>query len=110
MINRVLKNLIDNISKIPSLSRRNSENIALFLLSNRECSRAIADSLNESLDKVKKCKLCNNFSLKDICKICENPSRDNIICVVQDVKNLVKIEKSNSYNGRYHIIAITSIS
>lgn len=104
MINNLIKNLIKNIGRVPSISKRNAEDVALFILSNRTVGKDLLASLSESMSKIKRCNLCNNLSLEKLCKICQDSTRENRICVVHNLKDLIKIEKSKKYRGKYHIL------
>jgi recombination protein RecR len=104
MINSILKSLIETLNKIPQISRKNAENISLFLLTNGKISNNLSEILNKSSNTIKNCSNCGNLSLDHLCKICKDDAREKIICIVSTIHELIKIEKSKSYRGKYHII------
>lgn len=105
MINKVIKSLIDNVKLIPGIGARSAENIVFYLLQNRGVAINIENALKASLEEIKSCRICHNLAEKDICKICESRSNSRTICVLQDVRDLVKIEKTKAYYGKYHILS-----
>ena len=69
-----------------------------------EYREKFVESLN-NISSLKKCEICHNLSSSDKCEICSDPERDaSIICVVQSIKDVFAIEKSNSYKGLYHVL------
>lgn len=105
MINESIKSLIDSMRKIPGIGSKSAENIIFYILQNRAIAEDISDSLKSALIHIKSCKQCHNFSEKDICKICESRSSSKTVCVVHDVRDLVKIEKTKIFDGKYHILS-----
>ena len=74
----------------------NMDNDTVILFSN---------SLKNVKNKIKRCTICGNITENNICDICKNEARDNnIICVVEDAKNVISLEKMGSYNGKYHVL------
>ncbi|MEE2695145.1 MAG: recombination mediator RecR [Pseudomonadota bacterium] len=101
-----LDELIDLFARLPSLGPRSARRIVLYLLKNKE---KMIPTLIASMDSVKSelvfCKICGNVDLNNPCKICNNKKRnDDKICVVEDVGDLWAIEKSNAFDGHYHVI------
>ena len=67
-----------------------------------------ARSVSEARRRIKKCKICGNLSESDLCGICSDPGRDDeIICVVEDTRALIAMEKAENFNGRYHVLGGT---
>ena len=99
------ENLIDSFRRLPGIGYKSAERMAYQILEMKEEYR---DKFIESLmdvSSLKKCEICHNLTSSDRCDICSNASRDgSIICVVQSVKDVFAIEKSNSYNGLYHVL------
>lgn len=98
--------LIDAFAELPGVGKRTAERFALYVLS---ASREEVDSLSKLLLKVNEsvhaCRQCFNLSENDICHICDDPTRDHsVICVVQDPKDLIAVEKSGDYRGIYHVL------
>ena len=71
MINKYITNLAHALAKIPTISKKNAENIAFFILENREIGDLIQESLTGALSSIKLCSLCNNFAQEEICRICK---------------------------------------
>ena len=103
---RVIENLIENLMKLPGVGRRSAERMVFWLLNNTtEDSRSLAGSINELKEKLRFCRICNNFSEEDTCRICEDPSRDQLsVCVVENPKDAVAIEKTGMFRGRYYVL------
>ena len=103
MINKYITNLAHALAKIPTISKKNAENIAFFILENREIGDLIQESLTGALSSIKLCSLCNNFAQEEICRICKTRSQSKTLCIVHNIVDLVNIEKT-PFNGKYHII------
>lgn len=103
---KVLEGLVQKLSKLPGIGRRTAERLAFYILEmNPQEAESLASSITGIGKLVKPCQLCNNFSTKDICSICDNPKRDNdMICVVEEPKDIIAIEKTSRYNGLYYVL------
>lgn len=101
-----LEKLIDQFNKLPGIGKKTAYRLAFAVLEmEKEEVERFANTLNEVKLKVKKCKVCGNFSEEDICDICENNERNqNIICIVEDAKDVIAMERAGSYNGVYHVL------
>ncbi len=97
---------IEELSKLPSVGEKTAQRIALHLLSLDEYNvQMLAKSLINLKEKLHFCKRCYNITEKEFCEICENPKRDsNLICVVENINDVISIEKSNEFNGLYHVL------
>ena len=106
MSEQILEKLIKKVSKLPGLGPRSSRRAVLHLLKDREkLLLPLIQDMTEVADKIKKCIECGNLDEKDICEICNNSSRNNsLICIVETVADLWALERSNVYNGKYHIL------
>lgn len=96
--------LINRFTKLPGVGSKTAQRYAYKII---EMSDAEAEELADAILRVKKevkyCKICGNFSESDVCDICEN--RDSsIICVVKEPKDVIAIEKSDKFKGRYHVL------
>lgn len=102
----ILKNLIDEISKLPTIGRKSAEKIAFHVLeSSDDEARNLIKSLIEAKKRIKRCKECANYSEGDFCKICSSNKRDkSTICIVKSPKDVLAIERSKAYSGVYHIL------
>ncbi|MBI2251891.1 MAG: recombination protein RecR [Armatimonadetes bacterium] len=106
MYPKSLKELINELMKLPSIGPKTAQRIAFYFIqtSLEECQKFSERLINLKI-KLKKCKICFNFSENEICGICQNIRRDSkVICVVGDQRELVAIEKSREYNGIYHVL------
>ncbi len=97
---------IDELSKLPSIGRKTAQRLALHLLqSDEESVKRLADALVNLKSKLHFCKRCFNIAEGDYCEICSNENRDqSIVCVVENVNDVITIEKTNEYNGLYHVL------
>ena len=101
-----INNLIEFYRSLPGIGEKNAIRLAL---STYEMNQSVLESLSSDLmtlkDSVKKCSICGNISDKDICDICSNTERNhNLICVLEDFKSVFSFEKSNIFNGVYHVL------
>jgi len=101
-----LESLIDELSKLPQIGRKTAQRLAMFIIKQpREEVAKLSKALLEIKDKIKFCNVCCNITEDDVCKICSSEKRNrNIICVVEDPKDVYAIEKTNEYRGLYHVL------
>ena len=101
-----LEILIEELNKLPSIGRKTAQRLALHLLkSQKEDISNLVNSLIPMRDNIKICSKCFNVSVDDECEICKSPKRDNsVICVVEEVSDVIAIEKTNEFNGLYHVL------
>lgn len=101
-----LANLIEQFQKLPSIGRKSAERLAMYVLEeDLKNVKEFSESLINAKEKIHKCKNCGNICEDDLCNICKDPTRDkSIICVVEDARNLIAIEKSGVFNGYYHVL------
>jgi recombination protein RecR len=103
---KVLAKAVDEISGLPGIGKKSALRLALHLLKQPE-SQAIAlgDSLKKLVTDIKYCRECHNFSDAEICDICSNPKRnEEILCVVEDVRDVMAIENTGKFRGRYLVL------
>lgn len=101
-----LNNLINSLKKLPSIGEKSAERLA-FAIMNMEDEEieTFSNSIIDVKHKIKKCSSCGNITENDKCSICSNEDRDDtVICVVEDAKNIISLEKMGSYNGKYHVL------
>ena len=103
---KLIERLIERFSKLPGIGRRSAERIAFWLLSHSmEESNALAKSIIDLKEGLMFCRICNNLSDTEICLVCSDTARDEkIICVVENPKDLLAIERSGSFKGHYHVL------
>ena len=101
-----IENAVEQLSTLPGIGKKSALRLVLNLL-NREKSEveAFSNAFIEMIENVKSCERCHNISDTEICGICANPSRDeSTICVVEDVRDIMAIENTESYKGVYHVL------
>ncbi|MFH1768095.1 MAG: recombination mediator RecR [Candidatus Omnitrophota bacterium] len=103
---KVLEGLIEKLSRLPGIGRRSAERLAFHILKMDKTSvKELAENIVEIGSHIKACSLCNNFSTHDVCSICSNPQRDkDVICIVEEPKDILAIEKTGQYNGLYYCL------
>jgi len=103
---KFLENAVNEMSQLPGIGKRTALRLVLHLLRQPiEQTNQLADALKKMRNEIKFCKSCNNISDIDLCEICSNPNRnDEIICVVEDVRDVMAIENTSSFRGLYHVL------
>lgn len=106
MYENALQKLIDELGQLPGVGPKSAQRMAFHILQSEE---EYIDSLTEAIKEVKEkivfCETCGNLASNTLCGICENPKRDKtIICVVEEAKDIMAIEKTRSYRGVYHVL------
>lgn len=101
-----LNNLIEQFQKLPTIGRKSAERLAMSIVD--EDAKSVEDfskSLLEVKSRIHYCKICGNLTEEDTCNICKDFTRDEeYLCIVEDVRNLIAIEKSGAYRGKYHVL------
>ncbi|QCX53903.1 recombination mediator RecR [Elizabethkingia sp. JS20170427COW] len=103
---KVLEKAVEEISGLPGIGKKSAMRLALYLLKQpKSQGEALGNSLKALVNDIQYCKTCHNFSDHDECEICANPNRnDNILCVVEDVRDVMAIENTGQYNGKYLVL------
>lgn len=98
--------LIEALNRLPGIGQRSAERIVFYLLkAPLEESLQLGGLLKEVRSETRFCRLCRNLSDSEVCRVCEDPARDRgLLCVVEDPKDVVSMEKTGSYNGLYHVL------
>ena len=106
MYEGVVQDLIDELGRLPGVGPKSAQRIAFHLLAADPVDvRRLADTLVEMKDKAKFCSICGNVSEDELCRICRDPRRDpTLICVVEEPKDVVAIERTREFRGRYHVL------
>jgi len=101
-----LLKLIKNLTRLPGIGEKTAERLAMHILrAPRKEAEQLSHSIIEIKEKVKLCPRCFGLSDTDVCSVCSDPSRTpSILCVVEQPADMVAIEKSGSFKGRYHIL------
>ena len=103
---KILENAVNEIAKLPGIGRRTALRLALHLVNTEAFEvEMLTNALNELKSSLKICKHCFAISDNEICEICKNPKRNaNIICVVQDIRDLIALENTSQFTGVYHVL------
>ncbi len=103
---RHIENAVEQMSSLPGIGRRTALRLVLQLMNRSEEEiRAFSESFVEMKKNVKKCSVCGNVSDQETCSICLNEKRDHsLICVVEDIRDVLAIEGTESYSGVYHVL------
>ena len=103
---KLLENAVNEVSQLPGIGKRTALRLVLHLL-NQPASQThqLATALTNLVDDIKLCKKCHNISDVEVCEICANPRRnDEIICIVEDVRDVMAIENTSQFKGLYHVL------
>ena len=103
---KLIQNAVNEISQLPGIGKRTALRLALHMLRQpKNQIQDLATSLVMMRNDIKFCNNCNNISDLDTCEICSNPKRDDsIICVVEDIRDVMAIESTSSFKGLYHVL------
>ena len=106
MYEGVVQDLIDELGKLPNVGPKSAQRIAFHLVAADAADvRRLAQVLLEVKDKIRFCAVCGNVAEQDECRICRDQRRDTtVICVVEEPKDVVAIEKTREFRGRYHVL------
>jgi recombination protein RecR len=103
---QIIQDLIDQFQKLPSIGPKSAERLAFFVLEQPpEIANQLSRSLQQSRQQIRRCSVCYNFSVDEICYICANPNRnDSQILVVANPQDLLAIDRSAEFQGKYHVL------
>ena len=106
LIAEPLQKAIDELSKLPSIGNKTAQRLALHILkSETQTVDALVKSIIELKEKIRFCEVCFNISTEEKCEICSSTKRNrSLMCVVEDASDVIAIEKTNEYNGLYHVL------
>ena len=98
--------LITELSRLPGIGQRTAQRLAFHILRlSKEDALALADAIREVKETVTECETCFNLAVGPHCKICEDERREpGLICVVEEPSDIIPIERTNEYRGRYHVL------
>ncbi len=101
-----LSRLTAELSQLPGIGRRTAQRLAFHILRSDDASvRSLSEAIIEVKEKVGLCEICFNLAEGPQCRICEDHSRDeNLICVVEEPADVIPIERTHEYRGRYHVL------
>lgn len=103
---KLLSNAVDEISRLPGIGKRSALRLVLYLLKQpKENTVLLAKAIEKFRNEIGFCEKCHNLSENNICEICSNEKRNQkILCVVEDIRDVMAIENTNQYNGLYHVL------
>ncbi|MCK5402024.1 MAG: recombination protein RecR [Flavobacteriaceae bacterium] len=103
---KLLENAVNEMSQFPGIGRRTALRLVLHLLRQpQEQTTQLSQALQSMRSEIKFCKSCHNISDVELCEICVNPHRNSdIICVVEDIRDVMAIESTSSFRGLYHVL------
>ena len=106
MYEGIIQDLIDELGRLPGVGPKSAQRIAFHIIqSDRVDVTRLAEVLKIVKERVKFCSICGNISEEELCKICRDPRRDKkSICVVEESKDVLAIEKTREFKGTYHVL------
>jgi recombination protein RecR len=106
MYEGIIQDLIDELGRLPGVGPKSAQRIAFHIIqSDRVDVSRLAEVLKTVKERVKFCTICGNITEEELCKICRDPRRDNTsICVVEESKDVIAIEKTREFKGKYHVL------
>lgn len=100
-----LELLIEQFGKLPGVGRKTATRYALSLLDwTLEDADTFAKVVSDAKRKIRRCQICGNLCEGDVCTVCADDSREQVICVVEDARAVMSIERVRDYRGRYHVL------
>ncbi len=106
MYEGIVQDLIDELGRLPGIGPKSAQRLAFHILQAESTDvRRLAQILHEIKDKVRFCEECGNVSESNMCRVCRDPRRDPaLICVVEEPKDVIAIERTREFRGKYHIL------
>lgn len=106
MYSETVNKLINQFEKLPGIGHKTAVRLAFYILeSNENVAKEFSETLIKAKNNVKFCSICYNLTENDPCDICSNKKRDDsTICVVENVKDVIAMEKTHEYRGKYHVL------
>jgi len=103
---KILEELSSYFHSFPGIGKKTALRFTIQLLQqDSDFIKSFGQALVELPDKITSCNICQNISEHDICEICSNPNRDDrIICVVQDIRDVIAVENTGQFKGKYHVL------
>jgi len=101
-----VQDLIDELGRLPGIGPKSAQRIAFHLLKlSREDAARLARAITEAKERISWCTRCFNVSESELCNICTDERRDaTVVCVVEEPRDLVAVERTNEFRGRYHVL------
>lgn len=101
-----LSQLIEQFERLPGIGHKTAQRLAYHVLGlSKEEAQNFSNAILEAHNKIHYCKICCNLTDKELCPVCSNESRDkSIICVVEDPRDVIALERTNEFNATYHVL------
>jgi recombination protein RecR len=106
MYEGALADLVDELGRLPGIGPKSAQRIAFHILATDKADVArLAEALRTVKEQVRFCTICGNVATEDQCRICRDPRRgDDTICVVEEPKDIIAVERTGEFRGRYHVL------
>lgn len=106
MYEGAVQDLIDELGRLPGVGPKSAQRIAFYLLAADQADvQRLVDSLVHVKERVRFCETCGNVAESELCRVCTDPKRDmTVVCVVEEPKDVVAIERTREFRGRYHVL------
>jgi recombination protein RecR len=103
---KLLENAVNELSRLPGIGRKTALRLVLHLLKKEtQISLSLGNAIIQLRNEIRFCSVCHNVSDNDMCEICLNPKRNpSLICVVEDIRDVMAIENTGQFNGLYHVL------
>ncbi len=103
---KLLENAVNELSRLPGIGRKTALRLALHLIrQDAPMVESFTGAILQLKSGVRRCQICHNISDTETCGICDNPKRDHsMVCVVQDIRDVMAIENTGQYQGIYHVL------
>lgn len=100
------ESLVKSLSQLPGVGNKTAMRLAMYIVDHKDgVIPEFSSALEQVLFQLKNCTVCGNYSDQEVCAICSNPRRNTgVICVVESVKDLIAIEQTGQFQGRYHVL------
>ena len=101
-----LERLVEQFSKFPGIGRKGATRMAYQVLSmDAKEAAELANAIQEAHTRLHRCRICQDYTEQEVCRICSSPKRDpSVICVVESPRDVTAFERTREYNGLYHVL------
>ena len=101
-----LDKLIEQFARLPSVGRKSAQRLAFHILEmSDKDAQTFTDTILNARESIHRCEVCCNLTDGEVCSVCTSPSRDkSVICVVEDPRDVIAIERTHEFNGLYHVL------
>lgn len=101
-----IRNLIESFRFFPGIGEKTAARLAFCVMDlSEEKAELVVESIQDVRSKIHPCKICHTLTENEVCNICEDPTRDDILCVVEDVKNVFLFDQLGTFHGKYHVLS-----